>query len=61
MMGDGALKEKMMQKLSMPLTEQEEAVLSMMKRINELEYENLELREEITRLKWLLTTEQIDA
>ena len=44
-----------MGKLSMPLTEQEEAVLALMKRINDLEHENLELKQEIKQLKWNLS------
>jgi hypothetical protein len=37
-----------------PLNEKEETILQLMRRINDLEYENAELKDEITQLKWLI-------
>ena len=37
-----------------PLNDKEEAILTLMQRVNELEYENLNLKEEIKQLKWSL-------
>jgi predicted HTH domain antitoxin len=37
-----------------PLTDSEEAILQLMQRINDLEYENSELKDEIKQLKWSL-------
>jgi len=37
-----------------PLNDSEEAILQLMQRINDLEYENSDLREEIKQLKWSL-------
>ena len=35
-----------------PLNDKEEAILELMQRINELEYENSNLKDEIKQLKW---------
>jgi hypothetical protein len=37
-----------------PLNDKEEAILQLMQRLNELEYENLNLKNEIKQLKWSL-------
>lgn len=37
-----------------PLNDKEEAILELMKRINELEHENSNLKDEIKQLKWSL-------
>jgi predicted RNase H-like nuclease (RuvC/YqgF family) len=37
-----------------PLNDKEEAILQLMQRVNELEYENSNLKEEIKQLKWSL-------
>jgi len=37
-----------------PLNDKEEAILKLMQRINELEYENSNLKNEIKQLKWSL-------
>lgn len=37
-----------------PLNDKEEAILHLMKRVNELEYENSKLKDEIKRLNWTL-------
>jgi hypothetical protein len=55
MTDDGVSRKKMMQLLAMPLTEQEEAVLALMKQINALEHENFLLKEDNKRLLWSLT------
>jgi hypothetical protein len=39
----------------MPLTEQEEAILQLLKQVNRLEHENFVLKEDINRLRWTLT------
>lgn len=44
-----------MEHLQIPLTEQEEAVLELLKQVKRLENENLNLREEIKQLRWTLT------
>lgn len=44
-----------MNHLKMPLSDQEEAVLQLLQKVNRLEHENAELKEEIKRLKWSLT------
>lgn len=49
-MEDGASKNKALELLKMPLSDAEEAILELLKRINRLEHENLNLREEIKRL-----------
>ena len=35
-----------------PLNDKEEAILELMQRINDLEYENSNLKDEIKRLQW---------
>ena len=35
-----------------PLNDKEEAILELMQRINELEYQNSNLKDEIKQLKW---------
>ena len=37
-----------------PLNDKEDAILELMKRINELEHENSNLKDEIKQLKWSL-------
>jgi predicted RNase H-like nuclease (RuvC/YqgF family) len=37
-----------------PLNDKEEAILKLMQRVNELEYENSNLKDEIKRLQWSL-------
>jgi hypothetical protein len=37
-----------------PLNDKEEAILQLMQRVNELEYENSNLKEEIKQLRWSL-------
>jgi predicted RNase H-like nuclease (RuvC/YqgF family) len=37
-----------------PLNDKEEAILQLMQKVNELEYENSNLKEEIKQLKWSL-------
>jgi hypothetical protein len=37
-----------------PLNDKEEAILQLMQRVNELEYENSNLKDEIKQLKWSL-------
>ena len=37
-----------------PLNDSEEAILELMQRINKLEYENSELKDEIKQLRWSL-------
>lgn len=44
-----------MEHLQIPLTEQEEAVLELLKQVKRLENENQNLREEIKQLRWTLT------
>jgi len=55
MTDDGVSRKKMLELLAMPLTEQEEAILQLMKDVNRLEHENFILREDNKRLKWSLT------
>jgi predicted RNase H-like nuclease (RuvC/YqgF family) len=50
----GQLKEKKMNTNLIPLNDKEEAILQLMQRINELEYENSNLKYEIKQLKWSL-------
>ncbi len=47
------IKKKMNTNL-IPLNDKEEAILKLMQRINELEYENSNLKDEIKQLKWSL-------
>jgi predicted RNase H-like nuclease (RuvC/YqgF family) len=37
-----------------PLNDKEEAILQLMQRVNELEYENSNLKDEIKQLRWSL-------
>ena len=37
-----------------PLNDKEEAILQLMQRINDLEYENSDLKDKIKQLKWSL-------
>jgi predicted RNase H-like nuclease (RuvC/YqgF family) len=37
-----------------PLNDKEEAILQLMQKVNELEYENSNLKDEIKQLKWSL-------
>lgn len=54
-MVDTVSDERVMELLSLPLSEQEEAILDLLKKVNRLEYENENLREDNKRLKWSLT------
>lgn len=49
-MDRGASESKPMEHI--PLSDQEEAVYQLMKKVNKLEHENETLKEEIKRLKW---------
>lgn len=51
----GHCERKTMELLQMPLSEQEEAIVALMQRINKLEHENLTLKEENKMLRWTLT------
>jgi uncharacterized protein (UPF0335 family) len=44
-----------MEHLQIPLSDREEAILELLKKVNRLEDENKNLREEVKRLKWSLT------
>lgn len=44
-----------MEQLQIPLSDTEEAVYQLLQQVNKLTDENVELREEIKRLKWSLT------
>jgi hypothetical protein len=48
----GLYERKTMELLKMPLSDQEEAIVSLMQKINKLEHENRELKEELRMLKW---------
>ena len=50
----GALEKRSLELMKMPLNEQEEAILQLMKDVNRLEHENFILREDVKRLKWSL-------
>ena len=54
-MDPGHYERKTMELLQMPLSEQEEAILSLMQRVNKLEHENITLKEENRLLRWTLT------
>jgi hypothetical protein len=43
-----------MEKNLIPLNDKEEAILQLMQKVNELEYENSNLKDEIKQLKWSL-------
>lgn len=51
----GALESKTLELMKMPLSEQEEAILALMKQVNRLEHDYQNLLEENKRLKWSLT------
>jgi hypothetical protein len=51
----GHCERKTMELLQMPLSDQEEAILSLMQKINKLEHENIGLKEEIRMLRWSMT------
>ena len=51
----GALESKTLELMKMPLSEQEEAILALMKKINRLEHDYQNLLEENKRLRWSLT------
>ena len=44
-----------MEQLKIPLSDTEEAVLQLLQKVNRLEAENAELKDEIKRLRWSLT------
>ena len=54
-MADGVSERKMMVQMELPLNESDEAILHLLKKVSNLEYQNQELKEENTRLKWSLT------
>jgi hypothetical protein len=43
-----------MEKNLIPLNDKEEAILQLMQRVNELEYENSNLKDEIKLLRWTI-------
>ena len=51
----GVYEKKKMEHLKIPLNEQEEAILQLMRQVSHLEHENSLLREENKQLKWSLT------
>lgn len=51
----GHYERKTMELLKMPLSEQEEALVSLLQKIHKLEVENENLKEEIKMLRWTLT------
>jgi hypothetical protein len=51
-MDHGFLERKKMTHLQIPLSDQEEAILELLKKVNTLEHENYLLKEEIKLLKW---------
>lgn len=51
----GHYERKKMELLKMPLSEQEEALVSLLQKIHKLEVENENLKEEIKMLRWTLT------
>lgn len=48
----GALEKRTLEMMKMPLSEQEETILELLRKVNRLEYENGNLRDEIKQLKW---------
>lgn len=44
-----------MEHLKTPLNDKEEAILQLLQKVHQLEHENLQLKEEIKRLRWSLT------
>ena len=51
----GVLEKRTLSLMQMPLSEQEEAILQLLKRINHLEHENFVLKEENRQLRWTLS------
>ena len=51
-MVDGVSDAKVMELMNLPLSDQEEAILSLLQKVNRLEYENQNLIEEVKRLRW---------
>jgi hypothetical protein len=51
----GHLERKTMEHLQIPLSDTEEAVLHLLKRVKQLESENQSLKEENKQLRWSLT------
>jgi len=51
----GVYKKNKMEHLKIPLSDQEEAILELMRQINHLEHQNFLLKEEIKQLRWSLT------
>lgn len=51
----GALEKRSLELMKMPLNEQEEAILSLLKHINTLEHEIYNLKEDNKRLRWSMT------
>ena len=51
----GALEKQRLELMAMPLSDQEEAILALLKKVNQLEHENFILKEDVKRLKWSLT------
>lgn len=54
-MVDGVSDARVMELLNLPLSDQEEAILELLKRVNRLEHENENLREDNKRLRWSMT------
>ena len=54
-MDHGISEKKKKNYLEMTLTEQEEAIVQLLRKISHLEHENRELKEEIANLRWTLT------
>ena len=50
----GALEKQTLDLLKMPLSEQEETILALLKKVNRLEHERDELKERIARLLWTM-------
>jgi prefoldin subunit 5 len=44
-----------MEQKIIPLSEKDEAILELMRKVNQLEHENQNLKDEIKRLRWSLT------
>lgn len=53
-MEHGQFQNQMLSLRKMPLSEQEEAILALMKQVNHLEHENKELKERLARLIWTM-------
>ena len=50
----GVLEKQTLELLKMPLSEQEETILALLKRVNQLEHERDELKERLARLIWTM-------